>query len=266
MKTKYIIAALRNASTPAARLARWQSPTYGTRSPLSRNLAALRDYLANTYHSGETLASARRALIASKGPGLSSPCAESPLLWTNEQGPEILETYTGRDCGLDHRGWYSDDFQEENLETCAVRLARFPHLLFYAVKDSCNDDLRIHLDEWEEIDFSDVASDYQAEDAVKDSARALIRSNDSTTQREAEESQEFYRKDRAEQDIAENKETLAGLRQEIRALAHELKTLCQSSASDLYPVAARAVRRSLQTLLAERRELMAENEKLAASL
>ena len=260
MKTQHITAAFRNAATPAARLAKWQS------RPAPYRLRQLRDYLAKPYHSGETLASARASLISGKGPELSSPEAENPLLWTNEQGPEILEAYAGRDCGLDHRGWYTDDFQDETLETYAVRLTRFPHLLFYAVKDSCNDDLRVHLDEWAEIDFSDVEGEWQVQDAIADAARALVRSCDSSTQREAEEAQEYYRKDRVEQDIAENKETLAGLRHEIRALAHELKSLCPSGLATDYPAAGKAVLASLRSLLADRRGLMAENEKLAASL
>ena len=149
-----------------------------------------------------------------------------------------------------------------------MRLARFPHLLFYAVKDSCSGDLRVNLGEWEEIDFS--PSGYRSadcpQDAIQDAARSLVRSYDSTTEREAEESREYYHKDQIERDIEENKETLKGLRSEIRALAHELKTLYQSSMSDLYPVAAKALRDSLRSLLADRRELMESNHKLTASL
>ena len=254
MKTENILSTLRNATSPAARLAKWQN----------RNLANRRRMVAEYYDETADTAQRRAALIASTGPELSSPEAESPLLWANEQGPEILETYAGRDCGLDHRGWYSDDCQDETLETYAVRLARFPHLLFYAVKDSCSGDLRVNLSEWEEIDFSAVGSDGQAEDAVKDSARQLVRSYDSATQREAEESQEFYRKDRAEQDIAENKETLAALRQEIAALAHELRQP-GNRANPETPILL-AARKQLCAFLRDRRDLMTENETLAASL
>lgn len=256
MKTIDITRAMRNTATPAARLASWQNHTPAYR------LKSIADYYDKTANMGER----RKARIAAQGPELSSPEAESPLLWTNEQGPEVLETYAGRDCGLEHGGWFSDNFQEETLETYAVRLARFPHLLFYAVKDSCSEELRVHLGEWEGIDFSDVASEYQAQAAIQDAARALVRSYDSTTQREAAESQEYYRKDQVERDIEENRATLASLRHEIRALAHELKSLCPSSLASDYPAAGKAVLASLRSLLAERRGLMETNASLAASL
>lgn len=256
MKTTNIIATLRNAATPAARLAAWQN----------KHISNRRRSMADYYDETSTLAERRRALIASTGPELSSPDAENPLLWADENSPEILDSYAGRDCGLDHRGWYTDDFQDETLETYAVRLTRFPHLLFYAVLDSCDEGLRVHLDEWEEIDFSECGSDYGMSEAIKDSARQVVRSNDSTTEREAEESREYYRKDQVERDIAENKETLASLRHEIRALAHELKTLCPSSLAIDYPAAANALRDSLKSLLKDRRELTATNANLAASL
>lgn len=255
MKTSHILSALHNATTPAARLAAWQNRHTANRRKTLESAAP-----------GEKL-SLRRSIINSTGPELSAPEAEKPLLWlSRESDPEVLETYAGRDCGLDHRGWYSDNYQDETLETYAVRLKRFPRLLFYAVKDSCNGDFRVHLDEWEEIDFSECESDYQAQDAIQDAAKSLVRSYDSTTQREAEESQEYYRRDQVERDMEENKETLATLRGEIRALAHELKALCPSALAIDYPAAGKALRDGLKTLLRERRELMATNARLAASL
>ena len=268
MKTNDIIRAFRNATSPAARLAAWQNPGYGNRSAIIANLGTIRRAMARTGPTAESEAfkNVRDKFAYCGGPELSSPEAKNPLLWCAKDSPEILETFAGRDHGLDHRGWYTDDFQDETIETYAVRLTRFPHLLFYAVLDSCNDDFRIRLDEWEEIDFEHVTDEYNADQQVTYCARQVVRSNDSTTEREAEESREYYRKDQVERDIEENKETLKGLRQEIRALAHELKTLCPSSLAIDYPAAGKALRDSLKSLLKDRRELMESNEKLAASL
>lgn len=254
MKTQYITATLRNASRPAAKLAAWQS------RPAPRRLREIRDYLAKPWHAGETIAQARKSLIDSQGPELSSPEAERPLLWlSGEQDPEVMESYAGRKW-LDHRGWFADTFEDSTLEAYAVRLNRFPCLMFYAVKSESG--LRVELSDWEEIDFSD----YNASDAIATSAREVIRSNDSSTEREAEESREYYERDQTETLIESNRETLASLRDSIRRLAHELKSLCPSPLVSQYPAAAQAVRHSLKSLLAERRDLMAENSKLAASL
>lgn len=256
MNTKNIVSAFRNASSPAAKLAAWQN------RPMFRR----RESLASYYVKTASLTERRKARLSSQGPELSSPEAEHPLLWCKESSPEILDAFAGRDHGLDHRGCYTDNYEEETLETYAIRLARFPHLLFYGVRDSMNGDFRVHLDEWEEIDFSECESEYHVDDAIGDAARQLVRSNDSTTEIEAEESREFYRKDQVERDMEENRETLKGLRSEIRALAHELKTLCPSSLAIDYPAAGKALRDSLRGLLADRRELMETNSKLAASL
>lgn len=256
MKTSQIVQALRNSATPAARLAAWQNKPLWNR----------RKMLAEHYNKSATLAERRKAIIDAQGPELSSPEAESPLLWlSGTSDPQIADWTAGRDF-LDHRGWYSDEFHDETLETYAITLKAFPRLVFYAVLDSCSDGLRVHLDECEEVDFSGCESEGNAEDARRDCARSVIRSNDRTTEREAEESREYYRKDRAEQDIAENKETLTGLRHEIRALCHELKTLCPSSLAVDFPAAGKALRSALAALLAKRRQLMETNEKLAASL
>ncbi len=259
MKTNHIVNALRNTETPAAKLAAWQS------RPAVFRLRQLREYLAKPYHAGESLACARQSLLAGQGPELSSPEAESPLLWTREDSREVLEAFPGREF-LDHRGWFTDEFQDETLETYAVRLAAFPHLMFYAVKDSCNGDLKVSLEDWEEIDFSECESDYHVDDCIRDTAKEIVRSNESTTQNDAEESVEYARKDRIECDIAENKETLKTLRGKVRALAHELKALCPSPLVSQYPAAAMALRESLSDLLAERRQLFRSNAKLAASL
>lgn len=254
MKTENIVSTFRNAATPAARLAAWQNrPLYSRRKTLESAAP------------GEKL-SLRRSIISQSGPELSAPEAGSPLLWlSGESDGEIQDAFAGRDF-LDHHGWYADEFQDETLETYAVRLIRFPRLLFYAVKDSCNGNLRVHPDEWEEIDFSDVSGEWEVDDTVKNYARSLVRSCDSTTQREAEDEMEYQKKWQIENDIEENRETLKSLRHEIRALAHELKTLCPSPLAIDYPAAGKALRDSLKSLLSERRELMVTNQELAASL
>lgn len=256
MKTQDITRALRNASTPAARLAAWQN----------RPLYSRRKLIADYYDKTATPAARRKARIASEGPELSSPDAEKPLLWlSGTKDPTLADWTAGRDF-LTHRGWYADEYQDETLETYAVILKAFPRLVFYAVM-SCGG-LRVELSEWEEIDFS--ASGYRSADcpdeARREAAKEIIRSNDSSTQREAENECEYQHKWGIERDIEENKETLATLRGEIRALAHELKTLCPSTLAASYPVAAKALRLGLQGLLRDRRGLMAENAKLAASL
>lgn len=261
VKTKNIESTFRNAATPTARLAAWQS------KPAPRRLAEIREYLGKTYHAGETIAQARRALLAAQGPELSSPEAEKHLLWVSEGSPEVLDAFAGRDF-LTHRGWYTDEHESETLETYAIRLARFPRLLFYAVLDSCNGDFRVNLQNWEDIDFS--PSGYRSADcpetAIQDAARSLVSSNDSSTEREAEEAREFYRKDQAEQDIETNRGELKSLRREIRNLVHELKALCPSPLAGEYPAASKAIRRALSGLLTDRCKLMEENETLAASI
>ena len=260
MKTIHIESTLRNATSPAVRLAAWQARQAPWR------LRELREEMAKPYREGETLATLRASLIHSQGPELSAPEAETPLLWLSEESDmEIRDCFPGREF-LDHRGWFTDEFQEETLETYAVRLARFPQLMFYGVKDSCNGNIRVTLLEWEEIDFSDCQSDYDAGTAVKDAAKEIVRCNDSSTEREAEESREYYRKDRIEYDIAENREMLKSLRGEIRALAHELKSLCPSPMAGEFPAAAKALRDGLRSLLRDRARIMGENEKLAAEL
>lgn len=242
---------MRNASSPAAHLAAWQD------RPLFRH----RETLATYYDKTATLPERRKDLISSQGPELSAPDAEKPLLRCSLKSPEILDAFAGRDF-LNHRGWFSDQWEDETLETYAIRLSLFPRLLFYGVLDSCNGDFRIRLDEWEEIDFSECESDYHADDVIQDAARSLVRSYDSITEREAEDSREYYLKDQVERDIEENRETLKTLRHEIRQLARELKTLCPSALASEYPAAGKAVLASLRSLLADRRELMETNLKL----
>lgn len=254
MNTSHVVSALRNAASPRARLAAWQS------RPLFRRIKTLESSAPC-----ERL-SLRASIIQSTGPELSAPEAEKPLLWlSGDSDPEILESWAGRDF-LDHRGWFTDEFQEGTLETYAVRLKRFPRLIFYAVRSSDSGDLKVYLDEWEEIDFSDCQSDYDSSDAVKDCAKEVIRGNESTTQRQAEEEVEYQRKWQIEADIEENKETLKTLRHSIRSLAHELKTLCPSPMAADFPAAASALRASLKSLLRDRSRIMEKNQELAASL
>ena len=97
-------------------------------------------------------------------------------------------------------------------------------------------------------------------------ARDLIRSNDRKTEREAEENREFDRCENVRHQIGKNAEELKNLRHEIRNLCGELKRLCHSALATLYPSAAKACRQSLETLLQNRRDLMAANNELSASI
>ena len=260
MTTQNILDTFRNAEKHATKLASWQS------QPLAKRLKALKAEIACQYSTPKTLAEAFKAKISRNCPELSSPEVKNPLLWVSDNSPEVLEYYQGR-AFLEHQGWFTDDdCQDETLETYAIQLARFPHLLFYAVKDSCNGDFRVSLNNWEEINYSEAESDYDSSDATSDCAKEVVRCNDSSTQYEAEESREYYRKYRVEQDIAKNRETLSGLRTEIRELCHELKELCPSTIARNFPTAASACRNALSALLSERRELMESNEELAASI
>ena len=261
MKTHDITRALRALTTPAARLAAWHGHSLSTRRRI------LAERMAAKYNPAATLADARRNELKTTGPELSAPESEEPYLRTSEQSREVLDFWEGRQF-LDHHGWYTmDENFHYTFETCAVRLEAFPRLVFYAVRNSMgNGDLRVHLDDWEEVDFSDAGCDYHARECVAECARSVIRSCDSSTARQAEEAREFYRKDQAEREIEENRETLAALRGEIRALVRELKTLCPSPMAAGYPAAGKALRLALRRLLGERSDLMNTNARLAETL
>lgn len=279
MTTTNIVRAFRNSTTPAACLAAWQNN--GTR----RNLATLRKHLAPGYPchpcgfpAAPTTADWHKALIYNRAfnsgtPEMSSPEAKAPLLWlAGESDREIMNCWAGRKF-LDHRGWYTcDDMIEWTIETYAVRLRRFPKLMFYATKQG-DDSFCLYLDDWEEIDFSDCQSSYDADSAVEDAACSIIRSYDSTTENNAEEQREFYEqdqreqrefyeKDQREQQIAENREELKGIRESARRLISELRELCPTL-GEKYPAAQEAVQSALRGLLRDRRDLIEENIELA---
>jgi len=245
--TTDIVRAFRNSTTPAACLAAWQG------RGIRRNLARLR----------EKYASGRDYYAKNAGPEMSSPEADAPLLWiSNGDSPEVLNSWKGREF-LDHRGWYTmDDDMGETIETCAVRLARFPRLMFYATCESETGDLCVHLDDWEEIDFSEANCSYSTDSAVEDAARRVIRSNDNTTEQSAEESREYFEQDQRGQEISRNREELKEVRESARRLIAELRELCPTLGSK-YPAAAEAVQGALRGLLRERRTLIARNEELA---
>lgn len=251
LTTEAIVRALRNSTSPAAKLANWQDKV---RPRLIRNTPAIQMPVVKRDH------------LQYAGPELSSPEAVKPLLWlSGETDPMVMNTWAGRKF-LNHNGWFQDEFQDDTLETYAVQLKRFPRLLFYGVLDSCNGNIRVELSEWEEIDYRNADSEWYARELVELAAKDLIRCNESSTQKQAEESIEYYRKDRIENDIAENKEMLKSLRQSIRDLARELKTLCPSPMAKDFPAAATALRDSLKSLISQRTELMDTNAKLAAEL
>jgi hypothetical protein len=251
MKLAQIITALRNTTSPQARLAAWHSVPLYTR----------RRQIAGYYASAATLATRRAEKVNCCGLEMSLSTSETPFLWVAEDSSEVLNFTAGRDC-LKHRGWYTDAFCEDTIETYAVILARFPRLVFYAVQDSRNEALRVDLSDFEEIDFDGCGCEIHAEDSRTAAMRESIRANDHTTEREAEKAQEYYRKDQIDQDRAGLREDLAALRSEISALAKELKQPGNRATPEAPLV--RAACAHLQRMLQDRREMMQELKALAA--
>lgn len=251
MKTKHIESAYRNSTTPAARLAAWQNN--GTR----RNLARIRAELGKSWNAGKTLAELRAERLHYTGPEMSSPDSDTPLLWlAGENDPEILQFWEGRTY-LRHRGWFTmDEDCGDTLETCAVRLARYPHLIFYVTRDNGGDALCCHLAEFELIDYSQTRSDYQADDARYYAAREIIRSNDPTTARAAKESRDYYEADQKEQRAEQIKEELQGIRDDARRLIGELRELCPTLGN--FPTVAATLRAALRRMMTERNNLIEE--------
>lgn len=284
MKTADITRALRNSATPAARLASWQS------LPIAKRLAAIKERLAPgncTYACNvpmpanprdATIADWRRALIHDPAFYL----APVPHVWESENGREAHLSLHGLndsrilrewDCKelparrwLDHTGWYTDEFSGDTIRPAVVELTRFPGILFAATIDSCAGMVSVDLTTWEAVDFSDCESDYDADSAREETAQNVMRSANSIAENLAEDEREYQRKWRIENDIEENRETLKSLRQSIRALAGELKSLCPSPMAGSYPAAAAALRQSLARMLGERSRIMEENRELAESI
>lgn len=249
MKTQHIAAALHNAATPAARLAAWQN--HGTR----RNLARIRTEQAKTWNAGQTPAAIRARLLGYQEPELSAPTCPRPLLWTGENSPEVLDFWEGREF-LKHCGWYTadDTLLDWTLETCAVRLERFPHVIFYATRDNSSDGICVYLDERDAIDYDCAGSEYDARAAVEQHARIVIRCYDSTTERAAEESRECFEQDQREQAAQQAREERATLRGEIRDLIADIRALCPALTDT--PAAMSALRGQLERMMRERTELM----------
>ena len=244
MKTKHIVQSLRNV--PA--LMSWGN------LHIKNRLRMIRERKGKSYYAGESLQDARKALIATRTPELSAPESKEVYLWLeSESDSEVSDFWQGRKF-LDHRGWFTDSFQDETIETCAVRLVRFPKLVFYAVKSEGG--IRVHLDEWEEIDYSDTCSDYQAGDTVEYSAKSIIQGNDSTTRREAKESVEENERWHAEQRKAEAKSELASVRADVRNLIADLRKACPALGE--YPAIVNSVRVSLRKMLAQAETLRTE--------
>ena len=248
MKTTDITRALRNRTAHAARLARWQS-----RRPTAQ-LAALR---ALPSYAGTTLA-ARRAYALTNydtGPELSAPEAESPTLWTNEEGPGVRRLWAGRDF-LNPRGWYTDQFQDETLEAYAVQLADFPGLIFEATRDSMSGTVRVYLEDFHAIDYRDSNCDYNAAEMRADTARDAIRSADSTAEREAEKYRDYQAEEDRKRQAEEARDDLKRNRATVRALIQDLRGLCPTDLPATYPAAASAVKRQLADLLQDRSDTL----------
>lgn len=244
MKTDDIARALRNRTSPAATLARWHR---------LRPAAQLRAIRSLPAHAGGTLAERRtyRLRVYHSGPELSAPDAKSPILWTNEDSPEILDAYPGREF-LKHCGWYTDDDERDTLEAYAVILAEFPHLIFEAIRDSMSEGIRVDLSTASAIDYSESESDWNASEAREDAARETVRAADSTAERDAENERDYQETEWNRASLEDARAELGTIRQEFRALAAELRRLCPSTLPTDYPAAADAIRAQVRAILRRR--------------
>jgi len=250
MKTDTIARALRNRTSPAATLARWQRLRPAAQLHTLRTLGS---------YAGNTLAQRRAYALQYKSdtPELSAPDAKSPSLWTNDDGPEISHAYPGRDF-LRHHGWYTDEHQDEReiFEAYAVILADFPGLIFEAVRESCSGIIRVNLSTAAAIDYSDAENDWTAGGAREDAARETVRAADSTTEREAEKEREYKERYRHETDLEDARYDLASNRADFRRLRRELRKLCPSALPTMYPAAADALRAQVRSLISRRTETL----------
>jgi len=248
MKTDDIARALRNRTSHAATLARWQR---------LRPAAQLHTLRSLPSYAGETLSERRayRLRVYHSGPELSAPDVETPILWTNEDSPEILHAYPGRDF-LRHRGWYTDDDERETIEAYAVILTDFPGLIFEAVRESCSGGIRVDLSTAAAIDYSEAESDYNASEAREDAAREAVRAADSTAESDAEEEREYQEQERHKIDLEEARADLAANRADFRRLRRELRKLCTPAMREIYPAAADAIRAQVRALISRRTETL----------
>ena len=248
-KTAAIVRALRNRTSYAATLARWQS-----RRPAAL-LAAIRDLGS---YAGSTLAKRRAYALHYKShtPELSAPDSPTPVLWFDgTSSPDIAHHWAGREV-LKNRGWYTDDDQSDTFEAYAVQLVDFPGIIFEAIRTSCNDAIRVNLADFHAIDYREADCNYSAALEITVTARAAIRSADSTAEREAEEEREYQERYRHETDLEDARHDLHTIREEFRALAAELRSLCPSALATTYPAAAAAIRAQVAAILHRRRETL----------
>ena len=248
MKTADIARALRNRTSPAATLARWQRLRPAAQLHTLRNLPS---------YAGATLAERRAYLIRvhHSGPELSAPDSKTPILWTEENNPEVFCAYPGRDF-LRHRGWYTDDDQRDTLEAYAVILADFPGLIFEAVRESCSGGIRVDLSTASAIDYSEAESDWNASEAREEAAREAVRAADSTAERDAEKEREHQEQERHRIDLEEARADLAANRADFRRLRRELRKLCTPAMREIYPAAADAIRAQVRALISRRSETL----------
>lgn len=262
MKTTDPARYFRNLDTPAARLARWQDFR-----PLRihRAAARLEELRALPDYAGTTLAARRAYAMTNRDPApeLSDPDAAAPYLWTNEGHPAIANFWPGRDF-LRHRGWYTDQHEDETLEACAVILADFPRLIFAAIRCSLSDTVRVLLDDWQEIDFSEAACSYSTREARDEAARDTIRSADSTAEREADDERRYQAEEDRKRQAEEARDDLKRNRTTVRALIADLRELCAGPIPSMYPAAASAVKRQLADLLRDRSDLFDQLKTLEA--
>ena len=265
MKTTDPARYFRNAASPAARLARWQEPSFHRPNfragiePLSAIDSRLAQIRKLPDYAGKTLAERRRYLIQNDaaGPELSSPDADAALLWIDDldASPLVASHWQGGEF-LDHRGWFTDDFQEDTLEACAVQLKAFPHLIFEAIRNSTGGSVCVYLEDFHAIDYSDAENNYDAGDAVKEAAKDAIRSADSTAEHQAEKERLYQAEEDRKRQAEEARADLDRNRATARALIADLRQICPTDLPASYPAAAAAIRAQVAAILHRRRETL----------
>lgn len=243
-----IARALANSATPAAALAAWQDKN------ILRRLQDIRARVATPYLS-ETFAGARD-LLARRSELSDVGVADNgtPLVWLHPDSVEIAWCWTGRQF-LQHNGWYCDDLQEETYEGCAVVLARFPRLVFEAIRmgDFVNGEWRIDLSTGAPIPAG-RADSYDL--CVRAAARDAVCASDSSAERMAEGERDYQTSWRARQHAEERQEearvTLKETRTTLRSLLSELRAIRKTAAVDNAPTACALLRAQVSLLLGQR--------------
>lgn len=153
---------------------------------------------------------------------------KTPIIYTHGSMPFRSVGYADEIVRIDHKGWYTDSFQDDTMRGVVYQLpARNGKEQFLAGTEwSCNDEIVLFLD---------------VHDDKEDAARMA--------DEHARVTSELYREDdekqRAEQRKEEIAEKLKTLRTDRKAMQTELKTVCKSH---------KLARKTLRAAIASNRE------------